>query len=86
MNLSGFETFFAERRPFFVEGAGMFAFDLDCNDGSLQRPVLFAAHRPLAARLSRRSRRRQYARVPQQTKILGAAKLTGRAASSRSAR
>ena len=34
VNLSGFETFFSERRPFFVEGAGMFAFDLDCNDGS----------------------------------------------------
>ena len=33
VNLSGFETFFAERRPFFVEGSGMFTFDLDCNDG-----------------------------------------------------
>ena len=33
VNLSGFETFFSERRPFFVEGSGNFAFDLDCFDG-----------------------------------------------------
>jgi hypothetical protein len=78
VNLSGFETFFSERRPFFVEGAGMFAFDLDCNDGNCsglfyprrigRAPRGFPA---LADGMS--------ARVPQQTKILGAAKLTGRA-------
>src|SRR6266540_2876624 len=34
VNLSGFETFFSERRPFFLEGSGMFTFNLDCNDGS----------------------------------------------------
>jgi len=34
VNLSGFETFFSERRPFFVEGGGMFTFDLDCSDGT----------------------------------------------------
>ena len=77
VNLSGFETFFAERRPFFVEGAGMFAFDLDCNDGSCSG--LFYPRR-----IGRSPRgypdlaSDQYARVPQQTTILGAAKLTGR--------
>ena len=78
MNLSGFETFFSERRPFFVEGAGMFAFDLDCNDGAA------AASSTRGGSGARRAARRccvdgMYARVPQQTKILGAAKLTGRA-------
>ena len=34
VNLSAFETFFSERRPFFVEGGGIFNFDIDCNDGS----------------------------------------------------
>src|SRR3990167_3133385 len=34
VNLSAFETFFSERRPFFVEGSGIFRFDVDCNDGS----------------------------------------------------
>ena len=33
VNLSAFETFFAERRPFFVEGGGIFNFSVDCNDG-----------------------------------------------------
>jgi hypothetical protein len=33
VNLSAFETFFAERRPFFVEGSGNFRFDADCYDG-----------------------------------------------------
>lgn len=34
VNLSGFETFFPEKRPFFLEGQGLFRFDLSCNDGS----------------------------------------------------
>src|SRR5918993_5433675 len=29
VNLSGVETFFSERRPFFVDGSGVFTFDLD---------------------------------------------------------
>src|SRR5687768_3629181 len=33
LNLSAFETFYAERRPFFMEGAGLFRFDVNCNDG-----------------------------------------------------
>ena len=30
LNLSAFETFYAERRPFFVEGTGLYAFPLNC--------------------------------------------------------
>ncbi|HEY2431304.1 MAG TPA: DUF5916 domain-containing protein [Vicinamibacterales bacterium] len=77
VNLSGFETFFAERRPFFVEGSGMFNFDLDCNDGSCSG--LFYSRR-----IGRQPRGAPdlvdgaYAVVPQQTTIFGAAKLTGR--------
>ena len=33
VNLDAFETFFQERRPFFVEGSGTFQFNVDCNDG-----------------------------------------------------
>src|SRR6187549_3816644 len=33
VNLTAFETFFSERRPFFVEGSGNFEFGLDCSDG-----------------------------------------------------
>ncbi|HXL52583.1 MAG TPA: DUF5916 domain-containing protein, partial [Gemmatimonadales bacterium] len=31
LNLSVFETFFQERRPFFVQGAGIFRFDVNCS-------------------------------------------------------
>ena len=34
VNLSAFETFFSERRPFFVEGGGILNLDVDLNDGS----------------------------------------------------
>src|SRR5213075_1205678 len=30
LNLSAFETFFAEQRPFFVEGTGLYRFQLNC--------------------------------------------------------
>src|SRR3954453_15212877 len=77
VNLSGFETFFSERRPFFVEGSGIFRFDTDCNDGSCSG--LFYSRRIGRAP-------RGVAEVPDggtslsppQTTILGASKLTGR--------
>jgi hypothetical protein len=78
VNLSGFETFFAERRPFFIEGAGMFAFDLDCNDGNCSG-LFYSRRIGRAPRGFPVLADGMNARVPQQTKILGAAKLTGRA-------
>ena len=79
LNLTAFETFYSERRPFFMEGAGLFRFDLNCNDGNCSG--LF---------YSRRIGRRPHlndqiqwnydpaASVSQSTPIIGAAKLTGR--------
>ena len=82
VNLSAFETFLQERRPFFVEGAGYFGLGgLSCffcsNVSSLSmlstrrigRSPQMPAMRDTAAR---------YADVPENTTILGAAKLTGR--------
>lgn len=78
LNLGAFETFFSERRPFFVEGRGIFEFPVncvvvvDCNTGE----GLFYS--------------RRIGRSPQlggiygdessatSTRILGAAKVTGR--------
>jgi hypothetical protein len=77
VNLSGFETFFSERRPFFVEGSGMFTFDLDCNDGNCSG-LFYPRRIGRAPRGAPALHDGEYARVPQQTKILGAAKLTGR--------
>lgn len=77
VNLSAFETFFSERRPFFVEGGGIFSFDIDCNDGSCSG--LFYSRR-----IGRQPRGEAevpdggFSSAPTQTTILGAAKLTGR--------
>lgn len=77
VNLSAFETFFSERRPFFVEGGGIFSFDVDCNDGNCSG--LFYSRR-----IGRTPRGEPdvpdggHSTAPTQTTILGAAKLTGR--------
>ena len=79
VNLTAFETFFSERRPFFVEGSGTFNFGLDCNDGACTG--LFYSRR-----IGRSPQGTGdlpggdgiYTDSPSQSTILGAAKLTGR--------
>jgi len=74
LNLSAFEQFFAERRPFFLEGSGIFRYDLDCNDGSCTG--LFYSRR--IGRSPQLRGRYGDAASPLQSGILGAAKITGR--------
>lgn len=77
VNLSAFETFFPERRPFFLEGAGVFRFDIDCEDD--QCTGLFYSRRIGRVPQAETSTPDDgYEDVPGQTTILGAAKLTGR--------
>lgn len=77
VNLDAFETFFQERRPFFVEGSGTFQFNVDCNDG--QCTGLFYSRRigraPQGAATLESG---EYASAPVAATIIGAAKLTGR--------
>ena len=75
VNLTAFETFFREQRPFFIEGKNIFNYDL-------------AVHTMNNMFYSRRIGRRpqyypelgdgEYADLPAATTILGAAKLTGK--------
>ncbi|HEU5218360.1 MAG TPA: DUF5916 domain-containing protein [Gemmatimonadales bacterium] len=75
LNLGAFETFFQERRPFFIEGAGLLSFSINCfavNDCGSEN--LF---------YSRRIGRAPQLAGPEDaantgTNILGAAKITGR--------
>src|SRR5437667_353163 len=83
VNLSAFETFFEERRPFFVEGAGYFGFgSLNCyfcsNVSSLGMFYTRRIGRPPQAPDNVDAAGGVYADQPQNTTILGAAKLTGR--------
>ena len=79
VNLSAFETFFVERRPFFVEGSGNYQFDINCVDGPCTG--LFYSRR-----IGREPRGEPdvaeddggYFIQPLQSTILGAGKLTGR--------
>ena len=77
VNLSAFETFFSERRPFFVEGSGVFRFDLDCNDGSCSG-LFYSRRIGRSPRGEAETPDGSYSSAPLQTTILGAAKLTGR--------
>jgi hypothetical protein len=78
VNLSAFETFFSERRPFFVEGSGMFNFDADCWDGPCSLFYTRRVGRPPQGTDNLPSGDGVYTNYPTQSTILGAAKLTGR--------
>ncbi len=77
LNLGAFEQFFAERRPFFLEGQGIFSFNMNCNNGNCTG--LFYTRR-----IGRSPQLGGLYASPgnaQSSMILGAAKLTGRTAS-----
>jgi hypothetical protein len=76
LNLSAFETFFQERRPFFVEGAGIFRFDVDCSAVNCNGEGLFYSRR--IGRAPQLGGLYGTASSATATTILGATKLTGR--------
>ncbi|HEX6372774.1 MAG TPA: DUF5916 domain-containing protein [Longimicrobium sp.] len=82
VNLTAFETFHPEKRPFFVEGGTAFAFgEAPCFLCSDTSPLnLFFARRIGREPQHAAALRRAYpgARVPSATEIAAAAKLTGR--------
>jgi Domain of unknown function (DUF5916) len=79
VNLDAFETFFQERRPFFVEGSGTFQFNMDCSDG--QCTGLFYSRRiGRAPQGEPNVDEGEYAASPLAATIVGAAKVTGRVA------
>lgn len=77
VNLDAFELFFAERRPFFVEGAGVFNFNMDCNDGACTG-LLYSRRIGRPPQGSATLGDGEYAEAPISATILGAAKLSGR--------
>jgi hypothetical protein len=74
LNLSAFETFVQERRLFFVQGAGIFRFDVNCSQVNCNSEGLFYSRR------IGRAPQLDYGDpgAPSATTIYGAAKLTGR--------
>jgi hypothetical protein len=78
LNLSAFETFFQERRPFFVEGNSLFQFNVNCSAVNCSNEQLFYSRR--IGRAPQLSGQYGDASSPMATTILGAGKLTGRLA------
>ncbi|MBI3004672.1 MAG: carbohydrate binding family 9 domain-containing protein [Ignavibacteriales bacterium] len=79
VNLSAFEIFFPERRPFFVEGSEIFSFGRTRNYNSYGGGQYFYSRR--IGRQPQRGIGAAYVDVPDQTTILGAAKLSGKTSS-----
>lgn len=79
VNLTAFETFFPEKRPFFLEGADIFEFGNLYVDNNYQFPNFFYSRR-----IGRQPQRSVggpgvlYVDSPNQTTILGAGKVTGK--------
>ena len=83
VNLSAFETFFSEKRPFFVEGKNITSFSVGVGDGDLGNDNLFYTRR-----IGRRphispdedDENKKFVKIPNATTIIGATKLTGKTA------
>ncbi|MGD2295439.1 MAG: DUF5916 domain-containing protein [Candidatus Aminicenantes bacterium] len=79
VNLTAYETFFEEKRQFFIEGRSILSFKLMLGDGDLSSDQLFYSrrigHRPSRTLYSGGG---EYVDMPQNTSILGAFKLTGK--------
>jgi hypothetical protein len=78
VNLSAFETFFSERRPFFNEGLDAFRFGLGVGDGDNASNSLFYTRRIGRRPQGGADDRGGYAESVGNTTILGAAKLSGK--------
>jgi hypothetical protein len=81
VNLSDVETYYDEKRPFFLEGMNIFNFGQGGVNNywnfNYSRPSLFYSRR-IGRSPERGLPTNDYADVPQGTRILGAAKLTGK--------
>ena len=76
VNLSAFETFFQERRPFFIEGSGFYHFDLNCSIVNCNGEGLFYSRR--IGRAPQLFGRYADDASPNVSPIIGAGTLTGR--------
>ena len=78
VNLTAFETFYPEQRPFFIEGAGIFNFGIGLGDGDMGSESLFYSRRVGRPPQGRADPRGGHAEAPDLTTILGAWKLSGK--------
>ncbi|MBE0673159.1 MAG: carbohydrate binding family 9 domain-containing protein, partial [Bacteroidales bacterium] len=79
VNLTAYETFFQERRPFFIEGRNITSFGVGIGDGDLGNDNLFYSRRiGRRPQLYPTTAEGEYANIPRQVRMLGAVKMTGK--------
>ncbi|HEX2091198.1 MAG TPA: DUF5916 domain-containing protein [Longimicrobiaceae bacterium] len=80
VNLTAFESFFEEKRPFFVEGSGLLSFGgLNCfSCSNVSGMSLFYSRRIGRSPQGGVPNGYEYIETPRNARLLGAAKLTGR--------
>ena len=79
VNLTAFETFFAEKRPFFIEGQDILDYKLAGGDGSFSNDRLFYSRRIGRSPYGYPSLNNgEYTKVPENSSIAAAAKITGK--------
>ena len=78
VNLTAFETFLPERRPFFQEGASIFRFGIGVGDGDGENQSLFYSRRIGRAPQGSVPSSADWADRPDRTRILSAGKLSGK--------
>ncbi len=79
VNLSAFETYYEEKRPFFIEGRNILSFDMMGGDGDFSQDNLFYSRR--IGRYPQREiegGEHEYVDMPESTNIIGAFKMTGK--------
>lgn len=77
VNLSNFETYFEEKRPFFVEGSNIYHYPFDITNN--ERNKLFYSRRlGREPRISYDKNDEEYVKSPGYTNILGAVKISGK--------
>ena len=81
INLTAFESYFEEKRPFFIEGSNIFYFGIGGANNNwgfnFGWPELFYSRR-IGARPHGDVSDNEFVKYPSETRILGAAKLTGK--------
>ncbi|MGI9625217.1 MAG: DUF5916 domain-containing protein, partial [Longimicrobiales bacterium] len=80
VNLTAFESFFREQRPFFVEGSNIFTFRFSGGDGDGANEGLFYSRR-IGRAPQGSTPSADFSDSPAQTSILGAMKLSGKTTS-----
>jgi hypothetical protein len=77
VNLTAFETYYEEKRPFFIEGRNILSFKLMGGDGDMASDNLFYTRR-IGRSPQYYPEADGFVRTPEATTILGAFKLTGK--------